>query len=32
MAMKTVGDRIDNMIVRDPVAMKCAFGENPLLP
>lgn len=27
--MKTVGDRIDNMIVKDPVAMKCAFGENP---
>ena len=29
LAMKTVGDRIDNMIVKDPVAMKCAFGENP---
>ena len=28
LAMKTVGDRIDNMIVKDPVAMKCAFGEN----
>ena len=29
LAMKTVGERVDNMIVRDPVAMKCAFGENP---
>lgn len=29
LAMKTVGDRVDNMVVRDPVAMKCAFGENP---
>lgn len=29
LAMKTVGDRINNMIVKDPVAMKCAFGENP---
>lgn len=29
LAMKTVGYRIDNMIVKDPVAMKCAFGENP---
>lgn len=29
LAMKTVGDRIDNIIVKDPVAMKCAFGENP---
>ena len=29
LAMKTVGDRMDNMIVKDPVAMKCAFGENP---
>lgn len=29
LAMKTVGDRIDNMIVKDPVAIKCAFGENP---
>ena len=29
LAMKTVGDRIDNMIVKDPIAMKCAFGENP---
>ena len=29
LAMKTVGERVDNMSVRDPVAMKCAFGENP---
>ena len=29
LAMKTIGDRVDNMIVKDPVAMKCAFGENP---
>ena len=29
LAMKTVGERVDNMIVRDPVAMECAFGENP---
>ncbi len=28
-AIKTVGKRIDNMIVRKAVAMKCAFGENP---
>lgn len=28
-AIKTVGRRVDRMIVRDPVAMKCAFGENP---
>ena len=29
LAMTTVGDRVDKMVVRDPVAMKCAFGENP---
>lgn len=29
LAMKTVGDRVDKMVVRDPVAMKCAFGVNP---
>ena len=29
LAMKTVCDRVDKMVVRDPVAMKCAFGENP---
>jgi imidazolonepropionase-like amidohydrolase len=28
-ALKTWGKRIDNMIVKDPVAMKIAFGENP---
>ncbi len=27
--IKTYGSRIDKMIVKDPVAMKCAFGENP---
>ena len=28
-AIKTAGKRVDDMIVRDPIAMKCAFGENP---
>ncbi len=28
-AVKTNGKCVDDMIVRDPVAMKCAFGENP---
>jgi imidazolonepropionase-like amidohydrolase len=28
-AIKTYGDRVDNMIIKDPVAMKIAFGENP---
>ena len=28
-AMKPYGHRIDDMIVKFPVAMKCAFGENP---
>lgn len=28
-AIKLVGKRIDKMIVKDPAAMKCAFGENP---
>jgi len=28
-AMKTYGDRVDDMIVKEPAAMKCAFGENP---
>jgi len=28
-AIKTYGNRVDNMIVKDAVAMKCAFGENP---
>lgn len=28
-AIKTVGRRVEDMVVRDNVAMKCAFGENP---
>ncbi len=28
-AIKTYGTRIDNMIIKSPVAMKIAFGENP---
>ena len=28
-AVKTYGSCVDDMILRDPVAMKCAFGENP---
>ena len=28
-AVKTYGNCVDDMIVKDPVAMKCAFGENP---
>jgi len=28
-AIKLRGKRVDKMIVKDPVAMKCAFGENP---
>lgn len=28
-AIKLCGKRVDKMIIRDPVAMKCAFGENP---
>lgn len=28
-AIKLWGNRVDNMIVKDPIAMKCAFGENP---
>ena len=27
--IKTAGKRVDDMVVRDNVAMKCAFGENP---
>ena len=26
---KPIGNRVDNMIVKFPIAMKCAFGENP---
>lgn len=29
LAIKTTGICVDDMVVRDPVAMKCAFGENP---
>ena len=28
-ALKLAGKRVDKMIVKDPIAMKCAFGENP---
>ena len=28
-AIKLYGKRIDNMIIKFPAAMKCAFGENP---
>lgn len=28
-AIKLTGQRVDKMIIKDPVAMKCAFGENP---
>lgn len=28
-AIKLTGSRVDNMIIKNPVAMKCAFGENP---
>ena len=28
-AIKTVGKRVDDMVINDRVAMKCAFGENP---
>ena len=28
-AIKTTGTRVDNMIVKEKAAMKCAFGENP---
>lgn len=27
--IKTVGKRVEKMVIRDGVAMKCAFGENP---
>lgn len=29
LAMKTYGRRVDDMVIKDPVAMKIAFGENP---
>lgn len=28
-AIKLVGKRVDDMIIKSPAAMKCAFGENP---
>ena len=28
-AIKLFGKRVDKMIIKNPVAMKCAFGENP---
>lgn len=28
-AIKLCGTRIDNMVIKEKVAMKCAFGENP---
>ena len=28
-AIKTYGKRIDDMVIKEPVAMKVAFGENP---
>ncbi len=28
-AIKLAGKRVDDMIIKDPLAMKCAFGENP---
>ena len=28
-AIKTYGKRVDDMIIKDPIAMKVAFGENP---
>ncbi len=28
-SIKLTGKRVDNMIIKDPIAMKCAFGENP---
>lgn len=28
-AIKTFRTRVDDMVIKDPIAMKCAFGENP---
>ncbi len=28
-AIKLTGKRVDKMIIKEPIAMKCAFGENP---
>lgn len=29
LAVKTVGNCVDDMVIKNPIAMKCAFGENP---
>ena len=29
LAMKTWGHRVDDMVLKTPIAMKCALGENP---
>lgn len=29
MAVKTLGHRVDDMVLKENIAMKCAFGENP---
>jgi len=29
MAIKTYGVRVDDMVIKEPIAMKIAFGENP---
>ena len=29
MAVRTFGKRVDSMVLKETVAMKCAFGENP---
>jgi imidazolonepropionase-like amidohydrolase len=29
LAMKTVGRRVDDMVIKEPLALKIAFGENP---
>ncbi len=28
-AIKLAGKRVDKMVIKEPLAMKCAFGENP---
>lgn len=28
-AMKTAGSRVEDMVIKEPIAMKAAFGENP---
>lgn len=29
LAVKAFGKRIDDMVIKNPIAIKCAFGENP---